>query len=495
MQPVQRKTRRAPRHGRLLWLMAALALLAALGLLLARLNAVPDALDATVPTQEATLLRYTPEQVQSLAITRKGEPTWTIARQADGSYALLGEAGHPLSDATAAELTDLAAVIIADVLTDDPADYADHLSDYGLNDPEFTAVIAYADGYTATLRVGNAATHTNAWRYMLLDGDARLFALSKGAVEGLFVSEASLRDVEQPTLHRARIDRITLTESDGTCAQWTLTAPITARDAIDHWRITAPFAYPADATAMGNLLKSAANLRLGTYVCAATPAALSAHGFDAPRLIIEIHMAAGTIATTGMDGVTTTMDYPEGTVTFTLGGAETDMIDYVRHGDSIYRCSSFTTGMFQNIDLRATMSRYLTPVALGNLAELTIQTESGLDTYQLTRTEQVAPNNDLVFDEEGNIVYDVTVTHNGEPFDYAAFEAAYAPLVAATVSGVLPEGEAITAAPHTVFTFTDVDGSAHTVALTTFDVLHDAVIVDGHEAFYLIKGGFQLNIE
>ena len=100
-----------------------------------------------------------------------------------------------------------------------------------------------------------------------------------------------------------------------------------------------------------------------------------------------------------------------------------------------------------------------------------------------------------IYDEDGNPVYTVTVTCNGVPVDYAAFEAAYNNLSLVTVSGTLPAAEAITAQPHTVYTFTDVDGTVHTVALATFDVLHDAVIVDGHAAFYLIKGGFKLNME
>ena len=61
-------------------------------------------------------------------------------------------------------------------------------------------------------------------------------------------------------------------------------------------------------------------------------------------------------------------------------------------------------------------------------------------------------------------------------------------------TGTLPAGEEITTAPHTEYVFTDVNGAVHTVALATFDALHDAVIVDGFPAFYLIKGGFKLNL-
>ena len=48
--------------------------------------------------------------------------------------------------------------------------------------------------------------------------------------------------------------------------------------------------------------------------------------------------------------------------------------------------------------------------------------------------------------------------------------------------------------PHTVWTFTDVDGTVHTVALTRYDAMHDAVAIDGVALFYLIQGGFSLGI-
>ena len=84
---------------------------------------------------------------------------------------------------------------------------------------------------------------------------------------------------------------------------------------------------------------------------------------------------------------------------------------------------------------------------------------------------------------------------NGEPVDYAAFEAAYSDLALVMVSGRLSADETVSTAPHTAYTFADVDGTIHTVELATFDVLHDAVIVDGYPAFCLIKGGFNLTLD
>ena len=63
-----------------------------------------------------------------------------------------------------------------------------------------------------------------------------------------------------------------------------------------------------------------------------------------------------------------------------------------------------------------------------------------------------------------------------------------------TVSGELPDPNATFPPPHTTYAFVDVNGMVSTVALTDFDVLHDAVLLGGHPVYYLIKGGFRLNL-
>lgn len=492
------KRKPGPRGGRWLLLAGLLALLGAALLGSFLLNREPDTQAPRAVSTVRTLFSYNAADVQSIAVRQQGDVPWTVVLDAEeGLFVLEGEDGFTLSPATTQELQDAARTLTCEqVLSENPAEYADHLAEYGLDAPRFVAEITFADGRVITLRIGDRAAHTDAWYYMTIDGDDCLYALSTGMVDALFVSRESLRDVTQPTLHKARIDRITLRSGDGSIrAQWALTGDIADSDALDRWQITAPFTYPADADAMSSLLANAANLRLGAYVAPATAGNLTLYGFDAPSQIIEIHMAAGTIGSTDMDGAFTTEDWPESTVTFVIGGERNDMVDYVRFGDSIYVSSHFTMGLFIDLDPRSSMTRYPVLTALGNLASLTIARDGIETAYILTRTEQVAENNDLVTDHEGNPVYDVTVTRDGEPFDYAAFSAAYEKLITVTATGVLPE-DAITAeTPHTVYTFTDVDGTVHTVALHTYGVLHDAIAVDGHQAFYIAKGGFALGLD
>lgn len=494
--PIHRRFRRVPTaKKRILLLFFVLALLAvtlAVTWLISR-PTQEAALSAPVDTT-VQLSSYDPSEVAAITIRRGDEAAWTVENTGELALILQGEDGYALTAAESADLLDAAAAIYAeDVLTDDPAEYRDHLADFGLDAPELEASIVYRDGTVLTLLVGDKGPD-GVWRYMLVEGDDRLFAFSNGSVDALFVNRDTLRTVSQPALHKARIDRITLTGPESV-TEWTLAGDIHDSDAIDRWRITQPFQYPADATAMTNLLANADAIYLGAYIAPATQDRLTDCGFDAPRMTVEIHLAAGTIGRTSAEGVVEAVDYPEETLTFVIGGEKSDLIDYVLFDGSIYACSRLGIGVFLDYDVCATMSRYPVMVALGNLAQLTITDASGTAEYLLTRTEQVAANNDLVTDDDGNVVYDVTVSRNGEPIDYDAFSAAYDALTLVTVSGTLPSDEPITAAPHTVYTFTDVDGTVHTVALAAFDALHDAVIVDGHGAFYLIKGGFALHLD
>lgn len=493
MQTVRKKARR--RDDRRYLLLAAVALLILLaGASVLLKQDAEDELPTAVSTAE-NLFEYEPSEVASITIRRRDEAPWTVVMNEDGLLTLSGEGGFTLSESTTDALLDAACILPCEaVLTDDPAEYRDHLADFGLDAPQYEAVVTYADGVVASLHIGSPGAENNAWYYMTIDGDDRLFSFSRGMVEALFVSRDSLWEVQSPTIHKARIDRVTLTGPEQV-TQWTLAGDITDADAADKWRITAPFTYPADADAMATLLSNIANLRLGAYVGPATAENLAAFGFDVPRVIIDVHMAAGAIGVVNSDGAVEATDYPASTVTFIIGGEKSDMVDYVRFGDEIYISSHFTMGLFIDYDPSATMSRYPVLTALGNLAALTIREGDTTTEYVLTRTEQVAANNELVTDEDGNPVYDVTVTRNGEPVEYAAFEAAYNALTLVTVSGTLPAGEVIAAEPHTAYTFADVDGTMHTVKLTTFDALHDAVSVDGHQAFYLIKGGFKLNLD
>ncbi len=450
--------------------------------------------DAHITYREVAV--HEAKDVARLGITLRSGESWAAVQTEEGKLSIEGDAGYEVDAANAADMLNAAKVIsYEDVLSDDPAEFRDHLADFGLDVPRVVADITYADGSRWTLRIGDVLhlEEENAY-YMMIDGDERLFSLDKGTAETLMTQKALLHPVTQPTLHKARFDKITFGDGAGnTLAEWTLQGAI-GGNAQDRWMMTAPVQYPAEGESMATLQANLANVRLGAYVGEATPENLAAYGFDAPCFVLSIHQAAGSIGTTGLDGVYSVTDWPEDTFTLTVGNAKSDAVDYVLVGEKIYISSHFSLNVFMEMDVLATLSRYTVPVALGNLHRLTVRTGAQERVYTITRTEQVDEGNALVTDSEGNVLYDRSCELNGSMLAYAKFEAAYNELLKISVSGNLPEGWTAEEPAHTTFIFEAFSGESYTLELVPFDAMHDAVLLDGNALFYLIKHGMDFDV-
>lgn len=489
MQSVDKKHRKSfPRLRALLLAlsMAALALCLALYCLAGRGDGSPQ------PSESAALYgsvnARTESEVMRIEISLLDGDGWTLTRQGDG-FVMEDDPELPLDAFTVDEIVyAVAPLFYNEILTENAADYAAHWSDFGLDSPACTVTVDYADGERLVFCIGAVSQSDTPFYYMTVEGDPRLYALNTSSASALMQQRRALRSVTQPTIYRALLDSIRIVRPDASIV-WTLEGSPEASDAIDHWLLTEPIRYPVDGQRMSTLQKNLENVRLGVYVCEATPETLSQYGFDTPRLVLETHMAAGSLGTVSKEGVWDVTNHPESSVTLTVGGAESDVADWVLYDGSIYVASHFTYSPFFTVQPASTLSRYPVLTALGNLKALTVETAGRTDRYTLTHTERVAENNQLLYDDGGDILYDTTVEKNGVPMRYESFEQAYSQLVQVTVSGTLDNGNVSVAAPHTVYTFEDVAGTVHTVALSDADILHDVVTVDGVSLYYLIKGG------
>ena len=468
MQNVPKKKHAARRHSRILLLIFAVVLVAAAACLLIFARTPAPAPETSAhEDEEITLWAVESADITRIRIAVRNQDAWSAVQTESGALVLEGENSFTVDADIAATLLSGLKNVTAEILSDDWNGTDEEWAAFGLDDPESVVTVDFADGSSHTLRIGSAPQYENSWQYAQLDGDTRLLSVSRGLAEECYVTRGSLHRIEQLTIHADRLDEITLLNAEGEITQqWRLNGAITNADAQDRWMLTTPVSYPADGTVMTTLRKSAANIRLGEYIADATAESIARYGLDTPRLVIRLHQAAGTIGAVGTTGSYATTDYPDSTITLVIGEQESDLVDYVLYNGGIYRCSTLL--------LRGVMN--------------------GVDTWVITRTEQVAENNELVTDDEGNQVYDITLTKNGESADYTAFSAAYNQLMMVTMSGRLPDDWTAADAPHTVWTFTDVDGTVHTVALTRYDAMHDAVAVDGVALFYLIQGGFSLGI-
>lgn len=497
MQPVNRKKRSSRKWLRPVLAMAAVALIAVLFFANRRLRqentlaAIPD----TPTVHWGMLTERERSDIHSLRVIPSGGEAYTLL-QTNGQITLEGEKDFPLDIPTAQSLMDsVAAIQYTDILTENTAEFETHLADFGLQPAEVELHITCTDGSTMTLLLGKRAEGADeACRYMLVENDPRLYAIDLTSANTWLTEKRALHAVTQPVIHAARIDRVELTrgEEELTLA---LDGNITYADAQDRWQLLSPYRYALEGSEVQVLLKNTERLFLGAWVAELNDSTRTAYGFDDPRITLTLHMAAGSLGTVTDSGVYDVQDYDEGTFTIVIGGAENDMIDYAAVDGNIYLVSRFSLQFLDTLTADSLLTRYPVRVSLSNLLSMTVEDESGVRTYEMTYTEQVAENNSLVTDEAGRTVYDRTLTENSVPFALTAFDSAYRELMVRQVTGALPANAVIAETPHTVYTFRTRTGQTHTIALSTIDAMNDAVTVDGETRFYAVKGAFVWNPE
>ena len=510
IQPVERKRKRTRKHGRVMLAAAAFVFLGAsiavfffrpgtettegAGNASVSAEAIAAAAEFgyTVSPEEpentrGTLQARQADELESVTITRRGEESWTLIRDDAGEMRLKGSEDWVVKERLASQIRDaMTNLVYEDILTEDPAEYRDRLADFGLDDPYIIAEAHYTDGGEITIRLGNEVPVEESVRYMIVDGDDRLYAAAHSLAEDLEVNRSALHPVTQPEIYHVLLDRITVYGRDGKeTAEWRLRGAVTDQDAGTNWEVTAPFRYAADETFIRNLKTSAGNLRMGIFLDDATEENLADRGLDEPEYTLELHMATGSTGTVSDLGVYDVVERESGTITLQISRSCNEMIDYVRFGDEIFSVShDLTLAAFLDTDPADTAARYIAPTPLNSLESLTIEKDGETVVYSLERTGETDPET-----AEERII----CRRNGEEISRDSFEAAYERLLTVTVSGTLPENAQWKKA-HTKYTFRAVSGGTHTVELSEWDGMHDAVTMDGETRFYLIEHGAEFTL-
>ena len=492
MQKVERQKHRNRRRERLTGLLLCTLLLAccaAAGLLFRK------EADSVVPIRDpkpvtGTLVQRSEEELESITLAQRGKDPWTVVRDGNNGLRLLEEDTGAVSSWTVDEniaelLTDTALNLTYDnLLAEERTDWEPAAEAFGLKDPAVTAVFRYTDGTEMTVHFGNSADpEGNTAYYMSVDGDERLFAVSAGVMEDMNTGVELLHPVPQLEILSALLDRITVRNADGSVrTEWQLKGKITDRDAAENWLLTAPFTYPMDYDAMKNLLETAANFRLGLYIGEANEENLKEYGFEEPSAVLEFHTAAGSTGTVSDLGIYDIRDWEEGTVTVAVG-RKNEMTSYVCYGHEIYANTNLSMTAFLEANPLKSAARYIVITPLTSLESALVEKQGEeTDSYMLTLPDQDGADREETTEEA------YRCEKNGKEISYDAFSAAWERLLTVTVSGKLPDDYQPGAA-HTKYTFRTVSGGTHTVELSDYDGMHDAVTLDGYTRFYLIKGG------
>ncbi|MCR4882865.1 MAG: DUF4340 domain-containing protein [Clostridiales bacterium] len=484
MDKVKRKNRRE--HRKLRIILPPLLLILAVIVVILGWNTRKEA--SQIEVKEKILTAGTIEQrdsreVYSIQVLPASGEGWYAEQRKEGI--LTERDGFEISASLARKFLSEAAVIgYEDIFSEDPAEYADRLEDFGLADAASVVTITYTDGSSVTLRIGSRSIETEtAYYYMTVDGRQPLYAISVSAAEDWKLPRNSLYAVEQPRLQTARMDHL-LFEGQNQCMEWVLDAEITDDNASDAWVLVSPVHYPADGTEMTSFLKSIGNIRLGSFEARASDENMDAFGLRHPQVRITLHMAEGLAAVTGTDGAVTTEPLEEETIVLVVGGKKNDHVWYVQYGENVYLVSDLTLGTVIGKDPMDTIARYPVQVAAEYLSKLTIEDcVTGVTTvYQIQR--QSSGENES---EEITHCYE-----NGQEIPFESFQARYLQMVLCTVSGEIPDGYRAGALKK-IYTFEAVGGRIHTIRLYSYDSMHDALQMDDYPIlFYLIQGGLEM---
>ena len=482
-EPAKKSTK--PNIPRWIWIPVLMILIIGIGIWVFH-EEDTDVNDLSLPIEktDGNIIVRDPSEVAGITITPAEGEAWSVTRTADGMLKLDGVSDWNVDPAISEMLLETAAVVCyEEVLSEDPAEYADHPEEFGLDNPLVIAAFRYTDGTECTIRIGmESVIDEETYFYMTVDGDERLFAVDYGTVQVLTTEKQLLHPVEQVGINPNRIDRIEVEDSDGHIRSgWRLEGKVTDEHSVEEWIVTAPIEYPADQDRMNELLQNTGNLYLGAYVGEALPENLKACGLEDPEAVIVLHMASGSTGSITDDGQYVVTEQPEQTVRFDVGATKNELVRYVCYQGSIYTMNSFQLDVFLNADGAATANRYPVSVPFDQLASVTVEKDGETHEYALTH--------DWTTDDDGNTIHNGECLRDGTEIEYGAFEAAYERLRVVTVSGRITEQENDAGEDEYMkYTFRTLNGETHTAAFIQMDIYHDIVVCDGYALFYIYRG-------
>lgn len=434
---------------------------------------------------EGELTAYSAEQVTAVTAARIDGTGWRIIRDSEGGFR--SDRERSVDPEELKMILNVTASIGWDrILTENPGEWKGNMEEFGLDHPRLTVTVAYHDGASVTFHVGNRSSlEDEAFCYMFVDGDDRLFALDVGTFDTLNIDESMLYVIPETNLHRGRIDSIRILDGSGkVTAGWELRADITDGDNADNWFVTEPFEYPADGEVIGNLRSNLSSMSLGNWICTAEEI-LPEYGFEDPRGGILVHMNAGSIGTVDEEGKYVVTDFPESEFVLTVGNHRNDMTSYILTGGDVYVMSDLILAGFFDLKPEETVSRYFVTEPLNEIDTVTVKRDGSMTVYEISTEKKTDGDGMALADEEGNPVYDVKCLKDGTEIPGEMFEAFWNRMLVVTAAGKLPEEWKPEGEPQWVLTVRNVSGREHTAALMPFDALHVAMVLDGCQLFYL----------
>ena len=413
MQKIQKKKDRRL-SVRLMMISSIVFLLLCAGAILL-LNSRKEAERPKKAEQDLVLYQKNPELLSSVTLYRNGEYQLTLLHR-DSTLILEDQPDFPLREAAVESLLSLAQSLTADELIAElPAQSALSLAPYGLDPAERTAVFQYNDGSSVTLRVGSLIPIENPRYYALIDGQNALYSVTQDIRDAVSRTAENLHPVVRPQIKSGLLDRITVT------GDMDFDAVLTPQG----WQMLRPVSYPLSGAAMESLLTQLENIRFAGWIGKADDLSLSGLGLAPARRVLTVTFAETIVTAPDGDGRNVSFPIPSNQLSFSLGNVRNDTSFYLMYEDQVYSGSVLSFSFLQSFS----WDKYLlaAPVSLPvQSLSAVVWEENGKKTvFDISCTERVLKNNEFETDENGQILYDLNASADGQPVDADSFVSWY----------------------------------------------------------------------
>lgn len=396
-------------------IIAGVAVLALIGLLLGLLFLLPgkegEETSTTASSSTITMLDKstdadgkTVSDPVSKVVIRRGELAYTISPDEEGQLLVEGFEDLPVNTSALSTLTSNLATMTASRKV---ADNAENAADYGLDDPQATAEITYADGTTATVELGNENPVKDGY-YVRVSTDEAIYIAGSGLSTVLLKDPEDYIGTSLITAPATRED-----DENGQAMVYGMNLSGTVRTAKPFsFRVyeegdpvslstftyvtSSPKVYGVDPSeSVQSTFSSATTLSAVKAVKAhPTEEERKTYGLDDPYSVGELTLAIQT-SSTDDDGNTSTVYYNKTTHTIRLGGKDEDGNYYalVDDYDAVYTINPSSVG-WAEVQYGDMLGKFLFMANITDVASISVSADGKETTFQLEHFPDETENDD-----------------------------------------------------------------------------------------------------
>lgn len=477
MQPI-RKRGTNPRIRRLLWGIPVVAAILILVLFVLDRNAVNIPADTALDRHDdrVSLLKRDRKDLLRFEVFPSFDDKFAI-QFTDGSYQVEGQPDYPLEqreiDLMVTELTTLNAF----VEIDSGELKQESLNSLGLGEDAARVSAHYADGQTASLMIGSSVPGETPADYLMMAGDPLIYSVSTTVKEVFDRGLNTLHPVPRLNFNSELVDAIRF-EGEGAFA---------LRQDAGLWQIESPIQYPTDGQMVRAMLLAVEKMRLAVYVGPADPPNLARYGFVPQSRAVVFELAESVITGYDREGAKVLSEaVPQQTLRFSIGNRIGTIGFYCLYDESIYQASLVSMGLFADITMAQTAAKTPANIPVNRLRHLKIQESGDARMYDISLTERILPNNQIMTDENGNLLFEPIIYSNGAELDSDFFLSEYLKLMALAAAGEVPAGYQPDGKAERIYLL-ETASEPLELALYPFDALHYAMRVNGVFLHYILR--------